>query len=184
MKTLIIGLGNPILSDDGVGVRVAQALARAFPACTFPEGAARFSADQEFVAPSGKVVPHPTIIEASLGGLRLMEMMVGYDRAILIDALTHGDDPPGSVRRMTLADLDAISPTQHTASAHDTSLASALATGRRMGLHLPVDVTIYAITVTNISDFGETLTPAVAAAIPGVVQAVLDELLIGEEMDP
>jgi len=176
MKTLIIGLGNPILSDDGVGVKVAQALARTFPAHTFPEGATSISADQEFVAPSGKVVQNLTITEASVGGLRLMEMMVGYDRAILIDAITHGDDPPGTVRRMSLADLDAVSPTQHTASAHDTSLATALAMGRRMGVTLPADLTIFAVSVVNVIDFADTLTPAVAAAIPKVVAAVLAEL--------
>ena len=172
MKTLIIGLGNPILSDDGVGVRVAQALAH-----TFPEGVTSASADQGFVTPSGKVVvPHLTITEASVGGLRLMEMMVGYDRAILIDAITHGDDPPGTVRRMTLADLDAISPTQHTASAHDTSLATALDMGRRMGLPLPRDVTIFTVRAVNVTDFADTPTPAVTAAIPDVVEAVLAEL--------
>lgn len=171
MKTLIIGLGNPILSDDGVGVKVAQTLAR-----TFPEGATNASADQKFVAPSGKVVPHLTITEACVGGLRLMEMMVGYDRAILIDAITHGDDPPGTIRRMTLADLDAISPTQHTASAHDTSLPTALAMGRRMGLALPAELILFAVSVVNVIDFADTLTPAVAAAIPKVVAAVLAEL--------
>lgn len=171
MKTLLIGLGNPILSDDGVGVKVAQTLAR-----TFPEGATNFWSAEAFVAPSGQVVPHLTITEACVGGLRLMEMMVGYDRAILIDAIIHGDDPPGTLRRMTLADLDAISPTQHTASAHDTSLSTALAMGRRMGLALPAELTLFAVSVVNVIDFADTLTPAVAAAIPRVVAAVLAEL--------
>ena len=178
MKTLIIGLGNPILTDDGVGVKVAQALACAFPAHTFPEGATSASVDQKFVAPSGKVVPQVTITEASVGGLRLMEIMVGYDRAILIDAITHGDGPPGTIRRMTLAELDAISPTQHTASAHDTSLSTALAMGRRMGLALPTDLTLFAVKVINVIDFADTPTPAVAAAIPRVVEAVIRELAV------
>jgi len=158
MKTLIVGLGNPILTDDGVGVKVAQALEMALWG-------------QEGL----------TITEASVGGLRLMEMMVGYDRCILIDAINQGDDPPGTVRRMSVADLDVLSPTQHTASAHDTSLSTALAMGRRMGLSLPDDVTIYAVRAVHVIDFGDTPTPAVAAAIPQVVETILSELNPQEE---
>ena len=155
MKTLVIGLGNPILTDDGVGVKVAYAI----------EDALAARPDDEI-----------TVTEASVGGLRLMEMMVGYDRVILIDALTLGDAPPGFIQRMTLPDLEAISPTQHSASAHDASLVTALDSGRRMGLPLPDDIIIYAISVENVLDFSDTPTPAVARAIPEVTKAVLGEL--------
>ncbi|MBE2198969.1 MAG: hydrogenase maturation protease [Anaerolinea sp.] len=158
MKTLIVGLGNPILTDDGVGVRVAYEVEKALHA-----------------TPSSMADVHVT--EASVGGLRLMEMMVGYDRAIIVDALMEQNGaPPGVVQRLTLADLRAISPTQHSASAHDTTLITALDSGREMGLHLPQEVVIYAITVANVLDFSEEMTPAVAAAVPKVVTAVLAEL--------
>ena len=160
MKTLVLGLGNPILTDDGVGVRVAEAVRAALPADTPID-----------------------VSEVSVGGLRLMERMVGYERVILIDALYNpGDRPgsaqcnPGAVHRMTLADLQAISPTQHSASAHDTSLVTALEMGQRMDLPLPEELIIYAIEVENIIDFGDEPTPAVAQAIPGVAAAVLGEL--------
>ena len=155
MKTLIIGLGNPILTDDGVGVKVAYAL------------------QKTLVSERDNSVD---ITEACVGGLRLMEMMIGYDRVILIDALTLGDAPPGSIHRMTLPDLEAISPTQHSASAHDASLATALDSGRRMGLPLPDDIIIYAVSVENVIDFSDTPTPAVARAIPKVTKAVLEEI--------
>ena len=83
---------------------------------------------------------------------------------------------PGRIHRLTVADLKQISPTQHSASAHDTSLATALEMGERMGLALPSEFIIYAIEVENIIDFGEEPTPAVAAAIPQVTAAVLAEL--------
>lgn len=153
MNTLVLGLGNPILTDDGVGVRVAEAVQAQLPA--------------------GAPVD---VREVSVGGLTLMESMVGYDRAILIDAMMRRNGAPGKVRRLTLGDLEAISPTQHSASTHDTSLVTALAMGRRMGLHLPEDVVIYAVDVENVIDFGEEPTPAVAAAIPEVAAAVLAEL--------
>jgi len=155
MKTQFIGLGNPILTDDGVGVKVAYAIEEAL-------------ADH----------PHPDIdiTETSVGGLRLMEMMVGYDCAIIIDAILDERTPPGTIRRLTLADLKAISPLQHTASAHDVSLVTALQTGRRMGLSLPEKIIIYGIGVHNVMDFGDQPTPAVARAISWATHAVLDEL--------
>ncbi len=153
MKTLVLGLGNPILTDDGVGVRVAEAVRQALPADTAIE-----------------------VSEVSVGGLTLMERVLGYDRVILIDALHTRNNNPGVIHRLTLADLQAISPTQHSASAHDTSLVTAWEMGQRMGLPLPQEIVIYAIEVENILDFGEEPTPAVAAAIPQVTAAVLDEL--------
>jgi hydrogenase maturation protease len=151
-STIIIGLGNPILTDDGVGVLVARELARRL--------AHR---------------PDIAITEASVGGLRLMEMMAGYDRAILIDAILD-EHPPGTITRLTLADLAARAPTQHSASAHDVSLPTALEAGRRMGLHLPDDVIIYAVSVANVMDFSDAPTAAVADAIPTVVNTIIDEI--------
>ena len=110
-----------------------------------------------------------------------MERVVGYDRVILIDAMHQGyrtpaGPQPGTIHRLTLADLRQISPTQHSASAHDTSLVTALEMGERMGLALPAEFIIYAIEVENVIDFGEEPTPAVAAAIPQVTSMVLAEL--------
>lgn len=155
MKTLVIGLGNPILTDDGVGVKVAYELEKIL-ATRHP--------------------PLADVTEASAGGLRLMELMLGYDRAIIVDAFTNGSNTPGKMHRMTLDDLQAISPTQHSASAHDTTLVTALDSGRALGMHLPDEVIIYAIEVENVIDFSEEPTTAVAAAIPGAVTAVLAEL--------
>jgi len=155
MRTLVIGLGNPILTDDGVGVKVACAVEEAL-----------VSAGRDDV----------TIAEASVGGLRLMEMMVGYDRVILVDALMHPETKPGTIRRLMLEDLRAISPTQHSACAHDTNLVTALEMGKQIGLPLPHEFTIYAVGVENVTYFSEEPTPAVARAIPEVATAVLAEL--------
>ena len=110
-----------------------------------------------------------------------MERVVGYDRVILIDAMHQGyrtpaGPQPGTIHRLTLADLRQISPTQHSASAHDTSLSTALDMGQRMGLSLPTEFIIYAVEVANVTDFSEEPTPAVAAAIPRVTAMVLNEL--------
>lgn len=143
------------MTDDGVGVKVAYAVQDALA-----------SARRSDV----------TVTEASVGGLRLMEMMVGYERVILIDALQHCDALPGVVRCMTLEDLRIISPTQHSTCAHDTSLVTALEMGQEMGLPLPKEITIFAVGVENVTYFGDEPTPAVARAIPKVTAAVLAEL--------
>lgn len=152
-KTLVLGLGNPILSDDGVGVHAAVAVQRALP-------------------------PHACVAveEACVGGLALMESMVGYDRVILIDAFIRGEGPAGTIQRLDLDELRQLSPTQHQASAHDTTLVTALETGRRIGLSLPEQITIFAVAVDNVTDFSSRMTPAVARALPAIVQAVLAEL--------
>lgn len=152
-RTIVIGLGNPLLSDDGVGIKVAQEVQKAL---------------------KHPVTPAIKVMEAGAGGLRLMEMMVDYDRAILIDAIT--DWPggkPGQIHRLTLDDLRQISPAQHTASAHDVNLPTALAAGRPLDLKLPEEIVIFAIGAVNVSEFGEEPTPEILSAVPGAVEAVL-----------
>lgn len=156
MKTLVIGLGNPILTDDGVGVKVAEQIANQLSHISHPD---------------------ITVTEASAGGLRLMELMNGYSKVIIIDALIQKENnQPGRFHRLNLDDLRLISPTQHSASAHDTTLITALDAGKLLGLPLPEEVIIFAIEVENIMDFNDQPTPAVSQAIPKAVNAVLEEL--------
>jgi hydrogenase maturation protease len=156
-KTLIIGLGNPILTDDGVGVKVALEIEK--------------RVDLE-------VHPDLTITEASAGGLRLMEAVLDYQRVVLIDAyyLNPESTIPGKIHRLELEDLRSVSPTQHSTSAHDTSLVTALDAAQKMGYRIPEEFIIYAVEVENILEFSETPTPAVAAAIPQVVDLIINEL--------
>ncbi len=153
MKTLVLGLGNPILTDDGVGVLVAEEVRRNLPVDTPID-----------------------IKEVSVGGLSLMESMIGYDRVILIDAFQNANGHPGTVHKMNLQDLIDISPTQHSASPHDASLVTALEAGQRLGFHLPKEITIFAIEVDNIEEFCDQPTPSVAAVIPHVTDSVLKEV--------
>lgn len=157
MKTIIIGLGNPILTDDGVGVKVAQQLEETIDLDAHPD---------------------LTITEASVGGLRLMETLLGYDRVVLIDAfyLNQETTHPGEIHRLSIDDLRSVSPTQHSTSAHDTSLVIALEAADKMGYKVPREFIIYAVEVENILEFSETPTPAVAKAIPIVTSEIIAEL--------
>ncbi len=149
MRTIIVGLGNPILTDDAAGPLVVREVARRLPPGT---------AD---------------ICEGSVGGLTLMEQLVGYDRAILIDVIQTGRARPGTLWRLTTGDLPA---SHHSRSAHDTDLNTALEMGRRVGARLPHSIAIIAIEAVDVNTFGKACTPEVAAAIPQAVAAVLQEL--------
>ena len=150
MKPLVLGLGNPLLTDDGVGLRVARALR---------------------VRLMGR--PDVVVQEDYWGGLRLMERMVGYDRSIVIDAMRSGDEP-GTIRRLQVQDMS----TQHMASAHDANLSTALRFGHRVGASLPDpdDVLIIGVEAADVTTFGEECTPQVKAAIPRVVETVIHAL--------
>jgi hydrogenase maturation protease len=149
-KTLVLGLGNPILGDDGVGWRVAEAVQTRL-------GTLHSPAEVDF---------------ASLGGLSLMERMLGYERVILVDCLETGSRQAGSVESMSLADL--ANPTAgHSASAHDTSLLTALEAAKTMGAETPSRVDVVTIEAKNTYDFSEQLSPEVAAAVPVATQEVL-----------
>jgi len=154
MKTIVIGLGNPILGDDGVGWRVVEEVAR--------QTADRPEVETDCV---------------SLGGLNLMERLTGYERVVLIDAIYTGSKPIGTVSRFVLSDLPDLT-AGHSASAHDTSLRTALNVGRSMDIPLPKDeaVTVIAIEAENVYDFTQELSAAVAAAVPLATQSVLDVL--------
>jgi hydrogenase maturation protease len=62
----------------------------------------------------------------------------------------------------------------HSASTHDTSLMTALKTAESIGADIPKRVDVVAVEAQNVYDFSENLSPPVAAAVPGAVQAVLD----------
>lgn len=169
MKTLVVGLGNPILGDDGVGWRVAEAVSA-------QSGIPLGDAPLPGLSPP---TPDPVTIERySLAGLSLMERLTGFDRVIIIDSLNTGQRAQGEVVTFTLADMDDLTH-GHSASAHDVSLKNALKMGRSMGEALPDDnqVHIVAIEAEHIYDFKEELTSQIAAAVPIATRKVLDLLL-------
>lgn len=145
MKTLVIGLGNPILGDDGVGWRIANEVERS----------------------SGKV----EVDCLAVGGISLMERLVGYDRVILVDSINSGLAPQGSVLSFTLEEIPDRA-MGHLTSAHDTSLQTALHVGRLLGAHLPDQVTIVAVESQGDYNFCDTLSPKVSAAVPQAVQKI------------
>jgi hydrogenase maturation protease len=153
-STIIVGLGNPILGDDGIGWRIAEEVEK-----------------QLILDP--KLAKDIDVECLALGGLSLMEHLVGYQRAILIDAMNIGIGPQGSIHCFALDELPDYAG-GHLTSTHDTSLPTALSMGSSMGALLPDEITIIGIESANVYDFSEELTPPVAEALPTAVKTVLD----------
>ena len=149
MKTLVLGLGNSILTDDGVGLRVAAEVEK--------------RNDRPGVA----------VLRSELGGLNLLDLLVGYDKAIIIDAIYTKDGKPGQVYRLN---EDSTEASHHANSAHGIDFKGMIELGRRLGLDLPREFVIFAIEAEDTSSFGENLTPAVEESVAVCVESVVQEL--------
>ena len=151
---LVVGLGNPILGDDGVGWKVAELVQEQFSTRHDPNPNARV--DFECLA---------------LGGLSLMENLIGYQQVIIIDAITTQQQPLGTVSHFRLKDLPDFA-AGHMTSAHDTSLQNAIKVGNAMGVSLPEEVEIVAIEAQFVHDFSEQMSNEIKAAIPEAAEIV------------
>jgi hydrogenase maturation protease len=149
---LVLGLGNDILTDDAIGLRVVRAL-------------------REHLDPDGPV----QALEVEEMGLSLLDYIVGCQDLVLVDAIQTGEAAPG-----TLHELDGnILQTRRGGSPHFLGVGETLALGRLLGLAVPERVRIFAIEVADPYTLGTELTPALAAALPGVlakVQAAVSQL--------
>ena len=161
--TLILGIGNTILSDDGVGIRIAQSIEERLKA--FKALSSRKCRTEDIV-----------VEEASTGGIILLEMMLGYDRVFLIDSIKTKSGEVGDIYRIT---PDAFKETLHASSAHDVSFTQALEIGEKTYPDkMPREIVIYAVEVNEIYEFGETMSPEVEKAVSKVVERVMNEIEI------
>jgi hydrogenase maturation protease len=153
VTTRIIGLGNSILRDDGVGIYAAREVSR------------RLSRDRAGV--------NVDIVETEVGGFTLMELMAGWKNVILLDAIQFEGLQPGAVVRIDPEDL-------HTSlrirSVHDIDLPTALELGRRMGFDMPARLTVFGIQAQDMLTFGEFLTESATRGMNKAVDLVLKEI--------
>ncbi|MEJ2210111.1 MAG: hydrogenase maturation protease [Anaerolineae bacterium] len=148
-ETLILGLGNPLRGDDGVGVRLAQMLA-------------------------GRRLPAGVeVVDGGTQGLGLVSLLEGRRRAIVIDAAEMGRRPGEFVRFM--ADEVHLSDMQGAGfSVHEAGLREALLLARALGL-LPDEVVVYGVQPARV-EWDAGLSPQVEAALPALAEAVMDEV--------
>ena len=144
-ETLIIGLGNPLRGDDGVGVRVVQALA-------------------EQALPAGVEV-----VDGGTQGLGIVNLMEGRQCVILVDAADLGTKP-GQFARFTLDEAHLLGDDQHL-SIHAAGPRDALLLAKALDC-LPDTVILFGVQPANV-EWDSTLSPEVEAAVPAVIEAVL-----------
>lgn len=143
---LILGLGNAILCDDGVGIKVARHIA-------------------ENHASTDVVVK-----EAEVAGFALLDLLEGFDRAVVVDAVRLPDAAPGEI---AVFDLDALTPSLHLVSGHQIDLPTALEMGRQLGRSMPASVHVVGVQVEDDRTFDERCTPAVEATISAAADVAL-----------
>jgi hydrogenase maturation protease len=89
MRSLVLGLGNELIADDGIGILAARNL-------------------------KSNLRDEANVIESSLSGLALLDLLVGYDRVIIIDSICSGNNPPGTITQLNMGDLSSVvAPTPH-----------------------------------------------------------------------
>lgn len=148
MKTLVLGIGNPILSDDGVGIKVAIEL--------------KSRLRREYF----------DVKVASIEGLSILDEITGYDRLILIDSIKTGKGAPGDVYKLSLEDLGS---TSHLSSSHGVDFVTVIELGRKVGYKIPEIIDIYAIEVKDNTTFGEECTEKVRMRIPEIADEIISD---------
>jgi len=162
MKVLVLGLGNDLYGDDGVGLETVKRLREAWAAGSPPWSA-------------GHVV---TFVECPLSGAALLDVVPGHDALVVIDTIIRENPDTGRIHLLDGADIrDVPGP-----SPHYISIPQTLALGRALGLDMPRTVKILGIEARSLYRLGEGLSDEMGARMPAVLEAagsVLQGLIAG-----
>jgi hydrogenase maturation protease len=153
MKTRVIGLGNTLLTDDGVGIYVAREVRRRL--------------DETGLAGAADVV------ESEVGGFALMELMAGWDRVILVDSIQFDGVRPGTLVQIDPEDLRT---SLRIRSVHDVDLPTAMRLGRRLGFPMPEEIVVFGIQAEDARTFAERLTHSAMQGMQQAVSLVLNQV--------
>ena len=147
-KILVLGLGNKILCDDGIGVRLTEDLQAGFNC------------------------PEVYFETACCGGLDIVEMMYGYEYAIVIDAIkTTGY--PGQIYLLSPGDL---MNSLHVSNFHDISFPVAVELARSSGMPVPEKITIIAVNILEDLLFSEDFSEPIGKKYNSILQNVRELL--------
>jgi hydrogenase maturation protease len=152
VRTVVLGLGNPLRGDDAAGLRVASEVERLL---------------------GEREAPRVTVRTSTRAGLEVVELLSGFTHAIVIDCVTSPDPCPGRVRRLT---LDACPGSARLVGAHDLSLRDVFDLARAAGHPMPDEVEIYGIEAAEALDIEEGLSPPVAKAVKELAAAIAGQL--------
>jgi hydrogenase maturation protease len=138
------------LGDDGVGIHVSDELKKRIKD------------------------PNITIDDAVTGGMNLLELLLGYDKAIIVDAVKSNEGKVGEVKRIPLDNFS----TMHSCNPHDVSLIEAIEVAKKMGeKRIPQEIIVIGIIMKEIPcEFGEKLSEKIEAAVPKAVEMAQNEI--------
>jgi hydrogenase maturation protease len=139
---LVLGVGNLLVGDEGVGVHALRALEQE----TWPS--------------------HVRLVDCGTGGLHLLELLRGHARIVLIDATRDGA-PVGTVTRFRARVAADFPPAL---GAHDIGLRDLIAAAGLLG-PLP-EIDVITVSIAELKPMTMDLSPPVAAALPEVVRRV------------
>jgi hydrogenase maturation protease len=145
--SVVVGLGNEIVGDDGIGLHVAEVL----------QVRLRDTTDID-------------VVSLPWAGLSLLDVLRGRKRAAIVDCLTSGTRPPGTVVRL---DQEGLAGSVRLNSFHDLGLPTAIALGRRLGWDLPDTIGIWGVEAERAGTFHEGLSPVVVAAVEPLICELL-----------
>jgi hydrogenase maturation protease len=152
VKTLLLGLGNELYGDDGVGLHVVR----------------RLRAETEARAETAPVLRDVDMEECCLSGLALLEVIAGYDRLVIVDTIKKETPVPGKIHVLGEKDIRAIPGP----SPHYVSIPQAIEIGRRIGLRMPRRICIVAVEAKAIYRLGEGLTAEMESRLPAIIRKV------------
>jgi hydrogenase maturation protease len=153
-SVLVLGLGNPLLGDEGVGVRVIEEL----KGLDLPDGV--------------------VLVDGGTAGLSLISLMEGYQRVIVVDAAEMGQSP-GRVVKFAPSEVQ-LRMTKDLLSLHQVGFGEVLALAEALGVS-PPQLTIIGVQPDRIG-VGEVISPEVEQAIPQCIGLVLSELDASESL--
>jgi hydrogenase maturation protease len=144
-KILILGIGNDILKDDGIGPRLVKDLQKE----TFPEGIC--------------------FKTSSMGGLEILELIRDYHTVLILDAIKTKEGMPGDVYYFNPEDFHE---TMHLSNLHDVNFITALELAKKIKLSIPETIHIIAVEIVEDLEFGHSLSPELEEKYPKILERV------------
>ncbi len=153
-SNLVLGLGNPIRQDDGIGIFLCEKLEK-------DEQISRLT-EWEFIA-SGEA------------GMALLDLICGYQNLVVIDSMVSGKHPPGTISKLQLPQI--LTGATYKTSPHHTTFGHIFTMGQQAQLPLPQKVTIFAVEIKEFQDFGFEFSPEIEKSISPILEEIKGKIL-------
>jgi hydrogenase maturation protease len=147
LPLLVMGIGNPMLTDDSVGIKIARGIKERRP--------------------------NLDIVETMETGVGILDVIAGYERLIIIDSIKTGKECPGFLYRQEVSETDL---SLNLSCTHGVDIISAIRMGRTFGYKMPEDIIIFAVEIADNTTFCETCSPAVSGSMPSIINDILNEV--------